>query len=397
MTFSFRQKEGYFSVMRVYLDHNASSPLRPQVREALVDVLEKAANASSVYEEGRKAKGLIERARELVAQLIGADSKAVTFTGGGSEANATILQPSINVKGKPLTLDRLLVSSVEHDSVVKGGRFSAEQIEKIPVDANGLVDLDWLGARLEQLAAVDERVLVAVMLANNETGVLQPVQQVGALVAEHGGYFLCDAVQAPGKLSIDINEIGAHFLTLSAHKIGGPQGVGAIVRRSDAYSFQPLIRGGGQEAYGRAGTENVIGIHGFGVAAELAASDRESDRLTSMRDVLEAGLEDVTIIGNKVPRLPNTSCIAMPGIPAETMLISMDLQGFAISSGSACSSGKVGTSHVLAAMGIEENTARSALRISLGWNTEDVHIKEFVKAFNQMTKALSPTQRETAA
>lgn len=383
--------------MRVYLDHNASSPLRPQVKEAMVDVLEKAANASSVYEEGRKAKGLIERAREQVALLVGADSKAVTFTGGGSEANATVLQPAMNVKGKPITLDRLLVSSVEHDSVVKGGRFSAEQIEKIPVDGNGLIDLEWLGTRLEQLIEAEENVLVAVMLANNETGVLQPVQRVGALIAEHGGYFLCDAVQAPGKLSIDINEIGAHFLTLSAHKIGGPQGVGAIVRRSDTYSFQPLIRGGGQEAYGRAGTENIVGIHGFGVAAELARADDASTRLAPMRDTLEAGLEGVEIIGNNVPRLSNTSCVAMPRIPAETMLISLDLQGFAISSGSACSSGKVGVSHVLAAMGVDETIARSAMRISLGWNTEEIHIKEFVKAFNQMTKALSPNQRETAA
>lgn len=383
--------------MRVYLDHNASSPLRPQVKKAMVDALEMAANASSVYEEGRKAKGVIERARELVAQLVGADSKAVTFTGGGSEANATVLQPMINVKGKPLVLDRLLVSSVEHDSVIKGGRFSVEQIEKIPVDASGLIDLDWLGTRLQQCAEAGEAVLVAVMLANNETGIVQPAQQVGALVAEHGGYFLCDAVQAPGKLPINITEIGAHFLTLSAHKIGGPQGVGAIVRRSDAYSFHPLIRGGGQEAYGRAGTENVVGIHGFGVAAELVALDQGTDRLSSLRDEMEAGLERAIVIGREVPRLPNTSCIAMPGIPAETMLISLDLQGFALSSGSACSSGKVGVSHVLTAMGFEENTARSALRISLGWNTQDTQVKEFVKTFNQMTKALSPSQRETAA
>ncbi|MEP0520914.1 MAG: cysteine desulfurase family protein [Hyphomicrobiales bacterium] len=383
--------------MRVYLDHNASSPLRPQVKKAMVDAMEMAANASSVYEEGRKAKGVIERARELVAQLVGADSKAVTFTGGGSEANATVLQPMINAKGKPLVLDRLLVSSVEHDSVIKGGRFSPERVEKIPVDADGLINLGWLGTRLHQIAEADETVLVAVMLANNETGILQPVVRVGALVAEHGGYFLCDAVQAPGKLAVDINEIGAHFLTLSAHKIGGPQGVGAIVRQSDAYSFQPLIRGGGQEAYGRAGTENIVGIHGFGVAAELATQDVTSDKLIAMRDELEAELEGAIIIGREVPRLPNTSCIAIPGIPAETMLISLDLQGFALSSGSACSSGKVGVSHVLTAMGLEENIARSALRISLGWNTQATQIKQFVKAFNQMTKALSPNHGETAA
>lgn len=383
--------------MRVYLDHNASSPLRPQVKEALVEAMEKAANASSVYEEGRKAKGLIEHARELVAQLVKADSKAVTFTGGGSEANATVLQPNMSVKGKPVLLDRLFVSSVEHDSIVKGGRFAAEKIEKIPVDTNGLIDLLWLETRLKELSDISETALVAVMLANNETGVLQPASQVGALVAKHGGYFLCDAVQAPGKISIDINSIGAHFLTLSAHKIGGPQGVGAIVRQSDAYAFQPLIRGGGQEAYGRAGTENIMGIHGFGVAAELADNDDKSDRLATMRDALEEGLEGVTIVGNSGPRLPNTSCIAYPGVPAETMLISMDLQGFAISSGSACSSGKVGVSHVLTAMGLDENIARSALRVSLGWNTEEEHIKEFVKAFNQMTKALSPKLEDTAA
>lgn len=383
--------------MRVYLDHNASSPMRPQVKEALVEAMEKAANASSIYEEGRKAKGLVEHARELVAQLVKADSKAVTFTGGGSEANATVLQPNMSVEGKPVLLDRLFVSSVEHDSIVKGGRFAAEKIEKIPVDTNGLIDLRWLETRLKELSDIGETALVAVMLANNETGILQPASQVGALVAKHGGYFLCDAVQAPGKISIDINSIGAHFLTLSAHKIGGPQGVGAIVRQSESYAFQPLIRGGGQEAYGRAGTENIMGIHGFGVAAELAANDDKSNRLATMRDALEEGLEGVTIIGNSGPRLPNTSCIAYPGVPAETMLISMDLQGFAISSGSACSSGKVGISHVLTAMGLDENIARSALRVSLGWNTEEEHIKEFVKAFNQMTKALSPKLEDTAA
>lgn len=383
--------------MRVYLDHNASSPLRPQVKQALVDVLEKAANASSVYQEGRKAKGIIERAREHVAALVGADAKGVTFTGGGSEANATVLQPQMSVKGKPHTLDRLLVSAVEHDSVIKGGRFAPDQVERIPVDSNGVVDIQWLDTRLAALAAAGESALVAVMLANNETGVLQPVHNVGALIAEHGAYFLCDAVQAPGKISIDINEIGAHFLTLSAHKIGGPQGVGAIIRRSDAYAFLPLIRGGGQEAYGRAGTENIIGIHGFGVAAEIALSEDNATQLQILRDALEGGLNGATLICNKAERLPNTSCIALPGVAAETMLISMDLQGFAISSGSACSSGKVGLSHVLTAMGLEESIARSALRVSLGWNTQEEHIKEFVKAFNQMASTLSPKERETAA
>ncbi|PCJ95591.1 MAG: cysteine desulfurase [Hyphomicrobiales bacterium] len=377
--------------MRVYLDHNASSPLRPQVREAMVDAMSVAANASSIYQEGRKAKGIIERARDAVAAMVGAEAKGVTFTSGGSEANATILQPKMSVKGKPVIIDTLLVSSIEHDSVLKAGQFIADQIEMIPVDGNGIVDLNWISQRLAQLSSDGKTVLMAVMFANNETGVLQPVEAVGALAADHGAYFLCDAIQGPGKALVDINKIGAHFLTLSAHKLGGPQGVGAIVRRSDAYAFQPLIRGGGQEAYGRAGTENVVGIHGFGIAAELVGVEDKFSDLAAMRDQLEDGLEGVQIFGDAVDRLPNTSYISLPNVEAETMLISLDLQGFAVSSGSACSSGKVGPSYVLKAMGYSDVQARSAIRISLGWNTEIDHVKQFVKAFNQMVLALKPT------
>lgn len=384
--------------MRIYLDHNAGSPLRPQVKDAVIEALDLAANGSAIYEEGRKAKGLIERSRQLIADMVGAAPSGVTFTSGGSEANSTILQPRMTVKGQPHTLDRLLVSATEHDSVLKGGSFLAEQIEIIPVDSDGIVDLGWLSNRLSEIQAAGECALVAVMLANNETGVRQPVEAVGELVAETECFFLCDAIQGPGKLAVDINKIGAHFLTLSAHKLGGPQGVGAIVRRTESYAFQPLIRGGGQEKHGRAGTENIAGIHGFGVAADLVNADASSaQHLAALRDAMEQGLKGARVLGAGAARLPNTSCIAVPGLTAETMLISLDLQGFAVSSGSACSSGKVSLSHVLRAMGVEDDIARGALRISLGWNTSMDDVKLFMEAFNKMTDALSPKQRDTAA
>lgn len=384
--------------MRIYLDHNAGSPLRPQVKHAVIEALDLSANGSSIYQEGRKAKGMIERARQSVAEMVGATPSGVTFTGGGSEANATVLQPKLLEKGKPRAVDRLLVSATEHDSVLKGGSFAFEQIEIIPVDKNGVVDLVWLSDRLAKAQSDHECVLVAVMLANNETGVRQPVEAIGALVADTGSYFLCDAIQGPGKLSVDINEIGAHFLTLSAHKLGGPQGVGAIVRRTESYAFQPLIRGGGQESFGRAGTENISAIHGFGVAAQMIAEEASStERLATMRDAMEQGLNGVVVLGSDAVRLPNTSCMAVPGLAAETMLISLDLQGFAVSSGSACSSGKVALSHVLTAMGVEPDIAHGAMRISLGWNTTEEDVKQFTEAFNKMTATLSPNQRETAA
>lgn len=384
--------------MRIYLDHNAGSPLRPQVKHAVIEALDLSANGSSIYQEGRKAKGMIERARQSVAKMVGATPSGVTFTGGGSEANATVLQPNLLETGKPRAVDRLLVSATEHDSVLKGGRFASEQIEVIPVDKNGVVDLVWLSDRLAKAQSDSECVLVAVMLANNETGVRQSVEAIGALVADTDSYFLCDAIQGPGKLSVDINEIGAHFLTLSAHKLGGPQGVGAIVRRTESYAFQPLIRGGGQESFGRAGTENIAAIHGFGVAAQMIAEEATStERLATMRDAMEQGLNGVVVLGSDAVRLPNTSCISVPGLTAETMLISLDLQGFAVSSGSACSSGKVGLSHVLTAMGIEPDIAQGAVRISLGWNTTEEDVKQFTEAFDKMAATLSPNQRETAA
>ncbi len=384
--------------MRIFLDHNAGSPLRPQVKHAVIEALDMAANGSSVYQEGRKAKGLIERSRQAIADMVGAAPSGVTFTGGGSEANATVLQPKFTEKGKPRRFDRLLVSATEHDSVLKGGSFASEQIEIIPVDGNGIVELSWLSDRLDDVQSADECALVAVMLANNETGVRQPVEDIGNLVADSGSYFLCDAIQGPGKLAVDIKKIGAHFLTLSAHKMGGPQGVGAIVRRTEAYAFHPLIRGGGQESYGRAGTENIAAIHGFGVAAQIVAQDTSSaERMENLRDAMEQGLSGATVLGATAARLPNTSCISVPGLAAETMLISLDLQGFAVSSGSACSSGKVGISHVLMAMGVAPEEARGAMRISLGWNTSEDDVKQFTDAFNKMTAALSPKQRETAA
>jgi cysteine desulfurase len=377
---------------RVYLDWNATVPLRPEARAAVLAALDAVGNPSSVHREGRAARHLVEQAREQVAALVGAEPRNVVFTSGGTESNRMALCPALEVARRRdhAGFDRLLISAVEHASVRAGGGFASGQIEEIPVGADGVVDLVALERRLADLERRGGRALVSIMAANNETGVIQPVETAAALVHAAGGALHVDAVQAVGRVPFDIGQSGADLVTISAHKLGGPQGVGALVRRSAALHFaEPLIRGGGQERGARAGTENVAGIAGFGAAAIAAAAavGRGGHRMRTLRDRLEAGLANgpAVIFGREAARLPNTSLFAAPGIRAETALIKLDLDGFAVSSGSACSSGKVTASHVLLAMGVPADLAAGAIRVSIGPDTSEDDIDRFLKAWAKLT------------
>ena len=366
---------------RLYFDYNASAPVRPEARAAVIETLSAAGNASSVHAEGRAARARIEAARVEVATLVGADLKNVTFTSGGTEANATVLTPDWTRAGKPLPVDLLFVGATEHPSVLAGGRFAADAIRTIPVDADGLVDLPALNAMLSQAGREGRRALVSVMLANNETGAIQPVAEVARIAHEHGALMHTDATQAAGRIPVDIAALGVDALTLSAHKLGGPQGVGAIVRASEELAFRPLIAGGGQEKRLRAGTENSTGIAGFGAAARAARADIARAGLwIEWRDRLLDAMSEaapVTVFAAGAPRLPQTLCLGVESIPAETLVIALDLAGIAVSSGAACSSGKVGPSHVLAAMGVPPGAAKTAIRVSFGWETRAEDIDMF--------------------
>ena len=377
---------------RTYLDHNATSPLRPEVAAAVVHALGLPGNASSVHAEGRAARAAIEIAREKVARLVGAKAKNVVFTSGGTEASNLVLSPSFRRLKDREGAARLLVGATEHPCGLHGHRFPPHAVEIIPVDGNGVIDLAWLAARLER--AGDERVLVSVQLANNETGVLQPVAEIARLAREHGGLVHTDAVQAAGKVPVDVARLGVDVLTLSAHKFGGPKGIGAVVLASDGLEVgDRLIRGGGQEKGFRAGTENVAGIAGFGVAAELAADfGAEAERLRALRDKAEAHVRriapEAAVMAPGAERLPNTLAFAIPGLRAETALIAFDLEGVALSSGSACSSGKVKRSHVLDAMGVEPLLAEGVLRMSLGWTTTKEDVIRFAEACERVVGTL---------
>lgn len=377
---------------RTYLDHNATSPLRPEVAEAVLRTMQLPGNASSIHTEGRAARAEIEAARAAVAKLVGAKAKNVIFTSGGTEAANLVLTPSFRRLGQTGTA-RLFIGATEHPCVLNGHRFSADQVEIIPVDEHGILDLAWLKALLER--AEDERILVSVQLANNETGVLQPMIEIAQLVHEHGGLIHTDAVQAAGRIPVDLGALGVDALTLSAHKLGGPKGAGALVLASDQYEIgERLIRGGGQEKNYRAGTENVAAIAGFGAAAELvlAGLEHEAERLRQLRDQAEAHMRsiapDALVVGSDAERLPNTFAFAIPGLKAETALIAFDLAGIALSSGSACSSGKVKRSHVLDAMGVEPALAEGVLRVSLGWSTTKEDVIRFAEACERVVGTL---------
>jgi cysteine desulfurase len=389
---------------RIYLDWNATAPLRPAARAAMLAALDRVGNPSSVHGEGRAARHLVETAREQVAALVGAEARNVVFTSGGTEANALALSPAIEWPKNRAPLDRLLISAIEHPSVRSGGRFPHELTEDIPVTNDGIVDLSGVKRRLAELKSSGQRALVSIMQANNETGVVQPVAAAAGMVHAAGGLLHVDAVQAAGRIPCNINILGADLLVISGHKLGGPQGVGALVKASEALHFaDPLIKGGGQERGSRAGTENVAAIVGFGAAAQAAGETlaAEAERIVALRSRLEAGLmeiaADTVIFGGRAERLPNTTLVAVPGLKAETALIALDLDGIAASSGSACSSGKVTASHVVKAMGAMAGLAAGAVRLSLGRDTTEAEIERFLSAWSKLVSRLSSGEKRGVA
>jgi cysteine desulfurase len=381
---------------RVYLDWNATTPLRPEARTAMAAAWDLSGNPSSVHAEGRQARKLVEEARSAVADAVGALPRNVVFTSGGTEANALALKPGLR-RGAGPPAERLVVSAIEHASVLAGGRFSPEAIGAVGVTRSGVLDLD----RLRRTIDGRPPALVSIMLANNETGAVQPVAEAAEIVRAAGGVLHVDAIQALGKIGFDMKGPKADLLTLSAHKIGGPKGVGAVVLAEGVEGFEPLLRGGGQELGRRAGTENVAGIAGFGAAvkAAMAALTGDAARLESLRDRLEQGLRrtpGVIVFSGDARRLPNTTLFTAPGLKAETAVIGFDLAGIAVSSGSACSSGKVQPSHVLEAMGFGPKIAQGAVRLSLGWSTSSADIDCCLEAWRKLSNNLLRERRNTA-
>ena len=380
-------------VSRTYLDYNATAPLLGCAREAMLGVMETHGNASSVHHEGRNARRIVEASREQVASLINANPANVVFTSGATEAVNQCLSPVMRAGGAEVPVAAVYAGRTEHPCVLSGGRFATEHVHGLEVDNQGLIDLEALDTALQQHDASKGLALVAVQLANNETGVIQPVRQVAEIVHEHNGLLLVDAVQGLGKLWFTLDELMADFVVLSGHKIGAPQGVGALVLANGNMAPVPLIRGGGQENHHRGGTENVAAIAGFGAACEWHRENmRKKINNSEIRDSIEAGLRTIShSAGNSVSqpvffgagtqRLSNTSCFSVPGVKAETALVALDLEGISISSGSACSSGKVKQSHVLEAMGAKDREMEGALRVSLGWEPEKEDAERFLEAW----------------
>ena len=366
----------------VYLDYNATAPVRPAAAAAVAEAMALTGNASSVHGFGRRVRARIEEAREAVAELVGARPEQVVFTSGGTEANNQALARAAG--------GRTLVSAGEHDSILQ----AAPEAAQVPLDPEGAIDLTALG---DLLAAPPAPALVSIMLANNETGVIQPVAEAARMARAAGAIVHCDAVQAAGKVPLAFGDLGVDLMSLSAHKLGGPQGVGALVVAEES-GLAPLLRGGGQERRRRPGTENVIGIAGFGAAAREAARDLAAFAgLARWRDRLEAGVRALApaarLFGAAAPRLANTACFALPGLRAETQIMALDLAGVAVSAGAACSSGKVQPSHVLRAMGADEETADCAIRVSLGWASEAADVEVFLEAWGALLRRTSADLR----
>lgn len=356
--------------MSVYLDYNATAPLRPETQATMSEILAIPANPSATHSFGRAAKKILEDSRKTIAEAIGAFPNEVVFTATGSEANAMAL------KGFPDR--RIIVSAIEHSSVAKQSDI------KIPVDANGVVDL----MKLEYMLGSGEPALVSVMLANNETGVIQPIREISALCKAHNALLHVDAVQALGKIPVEFTTLGCDLMTISAHKMGGPVGAAALILRQDL-AITPLFVGGGQELGRRAGTENIAAIAGFARAVELIDLG-QMKQLRGWLDKLETTVaqDGAVIMGKLASRLPNTSCFAMPSISNEVQLMDFDLKGFALSAGSACSSGRIEPSPVLAAMGVAKEVAGSAIRVSIGWASRECELVAFLEAWQTLQKRL---------
>lgn len=371
---------------RAYLDYNASAPLLPVARAAMLAALDAGGNASSVHGAGRGARAMVETARRQVAGLVGGQAAHVVFTSGATEAANTLLTPDWTMGRAPLRFASLHVCAADHPATLSGGRFPVERRLVYGVNADGIADLGELD---RQLSSAGGMALVAVHAANNETGVLQPLPEIAALVRRHGGALVVDAVQAAGRVHLDITGDCGDFFILSAHKLGGPQGAGAIVGVADLMMPVPLLAGGGQERGHRAGTVNVAAIAGFGAACAAAAQAlADMPRLAQLRDAVEkavlSALPDAIIHGRRAPRLANTTFFTLPGIKAETAQIACDLAGVAVSAGSACSSGRVGPSHVLRAMGFSGE--EGALRVSVGLATEARDVERFAAVLGDLVR-----------
>jgi len=382
---------------RTYLDYNATAPLRPEARQAALAAMDTTGNPSSVHAEGRAARRIVEDARDQVARVAGAPSRCVTFVSGGAEAANTALNPLFGVGPGAAPLERLIVSTGEHACVLAGHRFQA--VEIAPLRPDGRVDLDWLEAACRRPG----RALLALQGANNETGVIQPVAEAAALIHAAGGLVFCDAVQMAGRMDLSVSALGADAIMLSAHKIGGLKGSGALVTARAGISLgSPLVRGGGQERSHRAGTEAVAAIAAFGAAARACLADirGEAARLAGLSDCLAAAVRaaapDAVFFSQAAPRLPNTLAFSVPHVEAATLMIALDLAGVAVSSGSACSSGKVAPSHVLAAMGVKPDLARGAIRLSLGWASEEADVDRFAAAFGRIMAKMRAARRGAA-
>jgi cysteine desulfurase len=364
---------------RIYLDHNATSPLRPEARAAMLAAMEAPGNASSVHAEGRAAKSTLEQARAKIAKGLGTAARNVAFTSGATEAANLVLTPMLLRGSETAPMEVLLIGAGEHPAVLLGHRFAPEAVERVALTPEGALSLPALDATLARCAG--KRLLLALQAVNNETGVVQPVREAAERVHAAGGLLICDATQAIGRFETMFPSTGADFLFFSSHKIGGPLGAGALAAAQDRLHItDALVKGGGQEFGRRAGTENVPAIAGFAAAFEAALGARigENERLSGLRDALERRVAEIApdarFFGRGAPRVGGVSAFAMPGIPAHTLLMALDLSGVAVSSGSACSSGKVRESHVLAAMGTEE---KEALRVSLGWSTRQEDVEQF--------------------
>ncbi len=364
---------------RSYFDYNATAPLRPEARAAMIAAFDEIGNASSVHAEGRRARAIVEEAREQVADLVGANASEIVFTAGATEANNWVISAN---------WETIITSQIEHESILAPASVGAADLIDVGADASGVTDVGAIGAALLCRDLTPERTLVSLQLANNETGVVQPLGEVCHFARQQGAFVHSDATQAIGRIPVSFADLGLHYLSMSGHKIGGPKGVGVLVVR-DGLELPALIKGGGQERRRRAGTENVAAIVGLGAAAQATRRDlNQIETIRQLRDRLEAGVRKITpevvFIGDDVERLANTSCLAVAGEDSKSLVIKLDLAGIAVGAGSACSSGKVGGSHVMLAMGIDSAIGEAAIRISLGVGTSESDIDAFLSAWERI-------------